>query len=244
VRDPAFGIAALWITADLSDQARAAGCTVVDPVSVLGTHLSELIRRHAHEIFGRNDAKKFLDRVTESNPRAVEDLVPKLIPLPTLQKVLQNLLRERVPIKDAATIIESLGEAAAITRNPVLLTEYVRQSLRRTLVRPYLDGRSELPVSFLDSALERSIEQAVEHGELASHLNLNPQRVNELMEAARSAPASGSSAWVLLVSSGARFFVRQILEAQYPLVAVLAHGEIPPGTHVTSLGTLKGTSSK
>ena len=102
-RDPAFGMSALWIPAEQSDKARSAGCTVVDAVSVLGTHLAELIRRHCHEMFSRQDAKRLVDRVAEENPRVVEDLVPKLLPLPAVQKVLQNLLRERVSIKDAAS---------------------------------------------------------------------------------------------------------------------------------------------
>jgi len=100
-------------------------------VSVLGTHLSELIRRHAHELLSRQDAKRLLDRVAVEHPKVVEDLVPKLLPLASVQRVLQNLLRERVSIRDAVSILEALGEAATATRNPVLLTEYVRQALRR-----------------------------------------------------------------------------------------------------------------
>jgi flagellar biosynthesis component FlhA len=107
---------------------RRGGYTVVDAVSVLGTHLAELIRRYAHELFSRQDAKKLLDRVALEHPKVVEDLVPKLLPLATVQRVLQNLLRERVSIRDAVTILEALGEAAVTTRNPVLLTEYVRQA--------------------------------------------------------------------------------------------------------------------
>src|SRR5215813_7077175 len=131
-------MSALWIPAERADKARNAGYTVVDSVSVLGTHLSELIRRHAYELFSRQDAKKLLDRVAVENPKVVEDLVPKLLPLAAVQRVLQNLLRERVSIRDGVTILEALGEAAATTRNPVLLTEYVRQALRRTIVKPYL----------------------------------------------------------------------------------------------------------
>ncbi|MCL4851678.1 MAG: FHIPEP family type III secretion protein, partial [Bryobacteraceae bacterium] len=144
-RDPAFGIEALWISSEQSEKARSAGYTVVDGVSVLGTHLSELVRRHAHELFSRQDAKKCVDRVAEENPKVVEDLVPKLLSLALVQKVLQNLLRERVSIRDVVSILESLGEAAQITRNPVLLTEYVRQALRRIVVKPYLNKTGDLP---------------------------------------------------------------------------------------------------
>lgn len=239
-KDPAFGLPALWIPSEQAERARSAGCTVVDSVSVLGTHLAELIRRHCHEIFSRQDAKRVVDRVSEENPRAVEDLIPKLLSLPAVQKVLQNLLRERVSIKDAASILEALSEGAIVTRNPILLTELVRQALRRTLVKPLLNAAGELAVYFLDAALEKAIEGAVEHGETTSHLNLPPDLVGQLLEAARGASAQGQGGWTLLTSSGARYFVRQMLEANQPQVTVLSHGEVPPGTRVVSLGVLKG----
>ena len=140
---------------DRAERARNAGYTVVDGVSVLGTHLSELVRRHAHELFSRQDAKSLLDRVAVEHPKVVEDLVPKLLPLAAVQRVLQNLLRERVSIRDAVSILEALGEAAATTRNPVLLTEYVRQAIRRTVVKPYLNRAGELPAWFLDPPSNR-----------------------------------------------------------------------------------------
>ena len=242
-REPAFGLEAYWIPADQTESARTAGCTVVDPVSVMGTHLSELIRRHCHEIFSRQDAKKFLDRVAEEQPKLVEDLVPKLLPLPTVQKVLQNLLRERVSIKDGVTILEAMGEAALVTRNPVLLTEYVRQAMRRSLVRPLLDRNGQLTVYLLDADLEKAIEDAVQHGEHTSHVNLHPQRVSELLAAAGKAVPAGAGSWTLLTSSGARFFIRQILEAHFPQATVLSHGEIPPGLRVVSLGVLRGAGA-
>ncbi|MBI5283301.1 MAG: flagellar biosynthesis protein FlhA [Candidatus Solibacter usitatus] len=242
-RDPAFGLAAMWIPAQLTEKARAAGCTVVDPLSVMATHISELVRSHCHEVFSRQDAKRILDRLAEDQPRLVEDLVPKLLPLATVQRVFQNLLRERVSIRDAASILESLGEAAAITRNPLLLSEYVRQALRRGIVRPHLNAAGELPVFFLDQDLERAIEQAVEHGESASHLNLPPQKVSELLDAVSAASGAGQTGAVILTGAGPRVFVRQMLEARHPQIAVLSHGEIPPGTRVVSLGVLRGSKS-
>src|SRR5207248_2821843 len=147
---------------------------VVDSVSVLGTHLSETIRRSAHELFSRQDAKRLLDRVAVENPKVVEDLVPKLLPLATVQRVLQNLLRERVSIRDAVTILESLGEAATTSRNPVLLTEYVRQAMRRTIVRPYLSPNGDLLAFFVDPHIEQIVEAAVEHTEHGSTVALHP----------------------------------------------------------------------
>ena len=129
----------MWIAPENAEKARHAGYTIVDTISILGTHLGEVVRRHAHELFSRQDAKKLLDRVAEENPKVVEDLVPKLLSLAVVQKVLQNLLRERVSIRDAASILEALGEAAPITKNTVLLTEYIRQAIRRQVVKPLVD---------------------------------------------------------------------------------------------------------
>jgi len=238
-REPAFGMPALWIPPEQSDKARAAGYTVVDAVSVAGTHLGEIVKRYAHELFSRQDAKKLLDRVAEDNPKAVEDLVPKLLPLATVQKVLQNLLRERVSIRDATTILEALGEAAVVTKNPVLLTEYTRQAVRRMLVKPYLNPNGDLMAYFLDPSLEQTIESAVEHSESSSHLNLPPQRIRDILEKVKQKCGSAEASAVLLASSGARFFLRQIAEPAIPNLAVLSHGEIPPGVKAVSLGVVQ-----
>ena len=126
---------------------------------------------YAHELFSRQDAKKVLDRVAVEQPKVVEDLVPKQLPLSAVQRVLQNLLRERVSIRDAGSILEALGEAALSTRNLVLLTEYVRQAIRRTVVKRYLDASGNLPAYFLDASIEQAVESAVQHGEQNSHLS-------------------------------------------------------------------------
>ena len=180
-REPAFGIGAFWIPLERAERARQSGYTVVDGVSVLGTHLSELIRRHAYELFSRQDAKRLLDRVAIDNPKVVEDLVPKVLPLAAVQRVLQNLLRERVSIRDAVSILEALGEAGGATRNTILLTEYARQTIRRSVVKPYLNRAGELPAWFLDPAIEQAVEAAVEHGEQTSHLTLAPQAVRDIL---------------------------------------------------------------
>ena len=238
-REPAFGLQAWWIPSSQAEAAREAGFTVVDAVSVLGTHLSEIVRRNAHELFTRKDAKKLLDRVSEDNARLVEDLVPKLLALPVVQRVLQFLLRERVSIRDASSILESLSEAAQITKNPILLCEYVRQSMKRGLVQPYLNSLGELPAYFLDPAMEQALEGCVEHGEHASHLNLPPQKVRELLERFQRTVGASEAAAVVLTSSTIRFFLRQLLEATLPNLAVLSHGEVPPGLKVTGLGTIR-----
>ncbi len=150
-REPAFGMSALWIPSERAERARNAGYTVVDSVSVLGTHLSEVDPPPCpRTVFAPGCQAAARPGQRWSIPKVVEDLVPKLLPLATVQRVLQNLLRERVSIRDAVSILEALGEAASSTRNPVLLTEYVRQALRRTVVKPYLTRAGELPAWFLD----------------------------------------------------------------------------------------------
>jgi flagellar biosynthesis protein FlhA len=238
-REPAFQIPAVWIPAEAADGARSKGYTVVDRVSVLGTHLSELIRRHAYELLSRQDTKNILDRVAEDNPKVVEDLVPKLLPMAIVQKVFQNLLRERVSIRDSVTILEALGEAAAMTKNPVLLTEYVRQAIRRLVVKPHLNSSGDLPAFFVDSQIEHAIESAVEHNEHASHLTLPPQRIREILDRVTRAAGSADSSIAIIASSAARYFLRQIIEGSLPNVSVISHNEIPPGVRVSSAGLIQ-----
>ena len=237
-REPAFGIPAVWISPDRVEEARRSGYTVVDTISILGTHLGEVVRRHAHELFSRQEAKKLLDRVNEDNSKVVEDLVPKLLPLAVVQKVLQNLLRERVSIRDAVSILEALGEAAPITKNTVLLTEYVRQAIRRQVVKPLLEPSGDISAYFLDPAIEQSVETAVEHTENSSHVNLSPQRIRDIQERLKKCCNPQDAPAVLVTGSAARFFVRQIMESITPNLSVLSHNEIPPGNKVVSLGTV------
>jgi flagellar biosynthesis protein FlhA len=237
-REPAFGIPAVWISPDRVEEARRAGYTVVDAISIIGTHLSEIVRRHAYELFSRQDATKVLDRVNEENSKAVEDLVPKLLSLAAVQKVLQNLLRERVSIRDAVSILEAMGEAAPITKNTVLLTEYVRQAIRRQVVKPLLEPSGDLSAYFLDAGLEQIIESSVEHTESSSHVNLSPQRVRDIQEKLKKCCNPQDAPGLLVTGSAARFFVRQIMESITPNLSVLSHSEIPPGNRIVSLGTV------
>ncbi len=212
-REPAFGMPAWWIPSDQSERARRANYTVVDLVSVLGTHLAELIRRHAHELFSRQDARKLLDRAAIENPKVVEELTPKLLPLATVQRVLQNLLRERVSIRDAASILEALSEAGASSRNPILLTEFVRQSIRRTVVKPYLNASGDLPAYFVDPSVEQAVESSVQHGEQSSHLTMAPQAIRDVLNRIQQKIGSPETPVVAVTSAGARYFLRQIAEA-------------------------------
>ncbi|HEY2843325.1 MAG TPA: flagellar biosynthesis protein FlhA [Bryobacteraceae bacterium] len=236
--DPAFGLPALWVRSDQADVARGAGYTVVDPVSIIGTHLTEVVRRHAHELFTRQDAKNYCDRVAAENPRLIEDLVPKLLSLATIQRVLQNLLRERVPIRDAVGILEAMGEAAQTTKNPVLLTEYVRQAIRRAITQPLVNAQAELPAYLLDASLDRAIETSVEHGEWNSVASLSPETMTDILTRLKRRVDKGESA-AIVTSAGSRYFLRQVVEASLPNLTVLSHNEVPPEIKVRSRGVIE-----
>jgi flagellar biosynthesis protein FlhA len=238
-KDPAFGVTAWWVPAARAENVRAMGYTVIDPLSVMSTHLTEMIRRYAHELFSRQEAKKLLDRVSLDNAKVVEDLVPKLLPLATIQRVIQNLLRERVSIRDAVSILEALGEAAPATRNPVLLTDYVRQAIRRVVVKPYLNSSGDLPAYFLDPQLERFAEGGVEHGESNSSFALAPNALRDLLDRLTRGVGQLESPAVVITSSACRSFLRQAVESMMPNLFFLAHNEIPAGIKVISQGVIQ-----
>jgi flagellar biosynthesis protein FlhA len=238
-KEPAFGMQGWWIPADQADAARRKGFTVIDPVSVMGTHLSELIRTYAHELLSRQDAKRFLDRVGVEHPKVVEDLVPKLLPLSAVQRVLQNLLRERVSIRDSLTIVEALGEAAVSIHNPILITEYIRQCLRRLLVKPYLKPTGELPAFLLSPAIEGLVEGAVEHGDQNSHLTLAPQAIRDVLQRIGHRTGHPEAATVVVTSTGARHFLKQITEPSIRNLVFISHNEIPSDIKIISLGVIE-----
>jgi flagellar biosynthesis protein FlhA len=215
------------------------GYTVIDPLSVMSTHLAELTKRIAHELFSRQEAKKLLDRVSADHAKVVEDLVPKLLSLATLQRVFQNLLRERVSIRDSVSILEALGEAAPSTRNPVLLTDYVRQSIRRVVVKPYLNASGDLPAWFIDPQIERFVEGGVEHGESNSSLGLAPQALRDLLDRFNRGVGPLESATAVITSSSCRYFLRQSVESSIPNLFFMAHSEVPAGIKVISLGVIQ-----
>ncbi|HLK18971.1 MAG TPA: flagellar biosynthesis protein FlhA [Bryobacteraceae bacterium] len=235
-KDPAFNLSAVWIPSDRAAYARSRGYTVVDDISVLGTHLSELVRKYAHELFSRQDAKNFCDRVAQSNPKVVEDLVPKLLSLSVIQRVLQNLLRERVSIRDSVTILEALSEGANMSKNPVLLTEYVRQAIRRSIVKPHLNQQSEIPVYQVEPAAEQMVESSIDHNETNSVLSMAPQAARDFVGNITKKLDRPDSSAVILTGPSVRYFVKQLLETTFPDVAVLSHSEVPPEIRVKSLG--------
>jgi flagellar biosynthesis protein FlhA len=238
-KEPAFGIPALWVNNSMAEQAKKAGYTVVDPVTVMGTHIAEFVRRYAHELFSRQDTKKLLDRVATDQPKLVEDLVPKVLSMGTLQRIIQNLLREQVSIRDAGSILESLSEAALTTRNPVLLTEFVRQCIRRTVVKPYLNRQGDLPAYFVDANIERALESKVEHGEQNSHLTASPEMIRDVVARFERTIQKPEGPVVVLVSSSVRYFMRQMVESVSPNLVFLSHNEVPPEVRVMNLGAVQ-----
>jgi flagellar biosynthesis protein FlhA len=189
-------------------------------------------------LFTRQDAKNYCDRVAQENPKLIEDLVPKLLSLATIQRVLQNLLRERVPIRDAVGILEAMGEAAQTTKNPVLLTEYVRQSIRRAITQPLVNAQGELPAYLLDASLDRAVESTVEHGEWNSVASVAPEAITDILTRMKRRVEKSESA-AIVTSSGTRYFLRQLVEASLPNLTVLSHNEIPPDIKVRSRGVIE-----
>jgi len=244
-REPAFGVPAIWIAPALEDQAVAAGYSVVDAVTVLTTHLGELIRRHAYELLGRAETKRLLDSLNESHPKLMEELVPKLLTLGEVGRVLEQLLRERVSIRDLGTILEALLETAPGNKNVVALVEAARQALGRRLIQPLLDPEGQLPVLLLDGALEEEIlaTLAPEIGQrmLAAEAPPATPVVRRLADSLRRLIPSASAAAlpVLLVPSPARYHVKRWLEPVLPRLAVVAAGEIPAEIRLRPVGTVR-----
>ncbi len=241
-REPAFGVAALWINPGLQNQALASGYAVVDQTSVLATHLAELIRQHAFELLTRQETKRLLDRLAESHPKLVDELVPKVLSLGEVQKVLQQLLREQVSIRDLATILETLLDTAAVTKHPVLLVEAARQALGRALVQPHLGDHGELRVLTLDNTIEEELGRAFS-AQIPTTMaaSLQPSFVRKILEGLRRLLGDQVAVTVpvLLCASPGRFHLRRLLEPFLPKVVVLSPGEIPPRIAVQAVGTLR-----
>jgi flagellar biosynthesis protein FlhA len=247
VREPAFGANARWIAPELEEQALAAGYSVVDPATAISTHLAELIRTHAHELLSRAETKRLLDTLNESHPKLVEELVPKVMSLGEVQKVLQQLLREQVSIRDLGTILEALVEVAQQGRGLPAMVEAVRRALGRRLTQKLLDPDGSLPVMVLDPSLEEALIAATQSEPPTDALldRRTPAsaqlftRISEsLKKLSQNHPSSALP--VLLCQSPARYYLRRWLEPVFPRITVLAPPEIGPEIRVHSVGVLRG----
>jgi len=243
-REPAFGVMARWIQPGLEDQALAAGYSVVDQTTVIGTHLGELIRKHAQELLGRQEVKRLLDSMNETHPKLVEELVPKLMSMGEVQKVLQQLLREQVSIRDLGTILEVLVEAAHVSKSIVHLVESVRMALGRGSVARLLDREGGLRVMTMQPGMEQEVVGTFDPTTAVRLLGsgaVNPgDCLRRLMESVKSLTGAGqgSALPVLLCPSPARYHLKRWLEPLLPKVTVLAAQEIPPEIRVRSVGTV------
>jgi flagellar biosynthesis protein FlhA len=241
-REPAFNAAAKWIAPELQSQAVASGYVVVDHTSALATHLSEVVKQNAYLLLTRQETKRLIDRMSDSHPKLVEELLPKLMTLGEIQKVLQQLLREQVSIRDLGTILETMVETAAINKNPVILVEAVRQALGRALVRPLLDEQGDLKVVTVDRSIEEECARSLTpQPATASQTALQPNTARRVCDGLKALFGEQvvTAPPILLCQSPARFQLRRLLEPFIPKVIVLAPMEIPPVVSVQSIGLLR-----
>ncbi len=238
-REPAFGLEALWIAEADRERAQMHGYSVVDPATVIVTHLSEIIRRHAHELLGRQEVQNLLDTLAKTQPKAVEELVPQQLTVGQIQKVLQNLLREGVSIRDMLSIVETLADHAPQSKDIDQLTEYTRQALARSITKKFVGTDGSLPLMTLAPQAERAAIDAVQHGPDGGYLALEPTtakrlvfRLGKWMEQF----AEKGQQPVLVCSAQLRPYLRRMIERYVPTLTILSPAEIPAEVRVQSIG--------
>lgn len=240
--EPAFQLPALWVTKEKKDEAQLAGYTVVDPSTVVATHITEVLRSHAAELLGRQDTQKLLDNLAKSHPKVVEELVPGLLPLGAVQKVLQNLLRERVSLRDLLTICETLADYSPMGKDPDILTEYVRQKLARSIVGAHTNEQGTLSVLTLSTQIEDMVRESIQKSEQGAFLSLEPNLAQRILastqELVEKISADGHQP-IIICSPIIRRHFRRLLERFMPQVMVLSHNELATQTKLQSLGTIE-----
>jgi flagellar biosynthesis protein FlhA len=241
--EPAFGLPAIWISEAQRDRAEMLGYTVVDPPSIIATHLTEIIKRYAHELLGRQDVQTLLDNVKTTYPAIVEELVPKLLTLGEVQKVLSNLLKEGVSIRDMVTILETLADYAPVTRDPDLLTEYVRQALGRAISKTFITPDNS-DVITLDPQLEQMIMDSVQKTETGVYLSIEPSVTNRIIKNLSKLVeklAQLGKQPIVLASPVVRLYFKRMTEQAIPGLVVLSYNELEPSIEVKSIGMVKST---
>ncbi|MDR2124081.1 MAG: flagellar biosynthesis protein FlhA [Desulfovibrio sp.] len=239
-REPAFNLPALWIPESRKEEAMLAGYTVVDPSTVIATHLTEIFRRHLADFIGRQETQSLLDNLAKTAPKAVEELTPGTLPLGVVQKVLQNLVRENVSIRDLLTIVETLSDHGHVVKNSETLTEYVRERLARTIVKPYMDGKGALPIITLDAQAEQTVQEALRQTDSGAYLALAPGLAQKLMQNINRAVENAVNTDgqpVVLTAPVTRPHLAQLLMRFLPSVPVISQAEIPTDIRLTSVGT-------
>jgi len=241
-RDPAFGYEAVWVTAVQREDAVQRGYTVVDIPTVVTTHLAELLRSYSHELIGRQELQELLDSCRRIAPKVVEDLVPQLLPAGTVLKVLRQLLKEGVSIRDLNSILDALADAALTQKDPMVLTEYVRMALARTITRDLIDSDGHLKLLTLDRRIEQTIADGIIRTEQGQKLSLDPEFVKNLMSQLGQQISEftlKSEHPVVLCSPEIRFHLKTLVDRFIPSVVVLSHNEIMPSVHIRAFGTVR-----
>lgn len=238
--EPAYGIPSIWITRDKKEIAEIYGYTVIDPLSVLVTHLSEIIRVHAHELLSRQDLNQLINNVKKLNESLVEEVVPGIVSQGNLQKILGNLLKEGIPIKDMETILETISDYGASVKDTEMLTEYVRQSLKRTITHKWSTG-GQIKVITLSTDIEKLILNAISKNEKGSYLSIEPELlqniVSQLIDYINKLK-SEMNIPIVLTSPFVRSYFRKLLDQFYPKAVVLSFNEIDNSVQIQALGNI------
>lgn len=236
--EPAFGLPAIWISESMRDKAEVLGYTVVDAPSIVATHMTEIVRRHIHELLGRQDVQILIDNVRVTYPAIVDELIPKIMTLGEIQKVLANLLREGVSIRDMVTILETLADFAPVTRDPDMLTEYVRQGLGRAISKSYL-GSKNSEVITLDPKLEQMILDSVQKSEAGTYMAMEPSVSNKIVTNTANLSekmAQSGKQPIILASPIVRLYFKRLTEHAIPGLVVLSYNELDPSLEVNAVG--------
>lgn len=237
--EPSFHLPALWITESQRERAEAAGYTVVDPPSIIATHLTEIIRQHISELLTRQDVSKLVDNLKETNPVLIDELTPKLLGLGDIQKVLQNLLKEGISIRDLLTIFESLADHAQTTRDTDILTEYVRQSLKRAISGKYFMPNETTSVVTLDPKLEQEMMNSIKQTENGSYIAMDPEKVKKIMNNVETEVGKLEQlgkAPILLTSPIVRMYFKKLSEDYFADLIVISYNEIESNVELQSVG--------
>ncbi|XKG64022.1 flagellar biosynthesis protein FlhA [Mesobacillus maritimus] len=239
--EPAFGMPALWVNEEMKEEAELSGYAIVDPPSVVSTHLTEVIKRHAQELIGRQEVKALIEHVREHSPAVVEELIPQMMTIGEVQKVLMKLLREKVSIRNLVVILETLADYAPQTKDIDVLTEYVRQALSRQITLQYANQNQALQVMTAGASFEKKVAESVHRSEQGTYLSFDPETsqiiYQKIAEQAGQLQASGVQP-VLLTSPAIRMYVRQFLERYLPDLTILSYNELEPDIEIQSVGVV------
>jgi len=243
--EPAFGLPAVWISEVQRSEAEVAGYTIVDPLTVIITHLTEVLRKHAAELLSRQDTHTLLNSIKENSPALVDDLIPNLLTLGDVQKVLQNLLAERVPIRDIETILEALADGARITKDTDMLTEYVRESIARQITKQCIDDTGTVYAFTLDPSVEQQMADGLRQTDMGVQLILDPLSVHNILESTKSRIehmiAMGHQP-VALCSPRIRLHYRRLVERMTPALMVISYNELSSGAKLETMGMVSSTN--